>query len=366
MKSNSQKNSQTEQENGQDSKKSLVRKWAVRGLIIIAIIGAGIYFTPIILHYLSHASTDDAYITGTVVPISPQVMGKVTAVYIVDNQIVKAGDPLFDIEKDDYMAMVRQAENSVARMISEKKQMEAALTEAQEMLKKSGADLESAMAQQKFALKEKNRYKELSKTQFVPQSKSDQAESRWKTARAAYKAGQADVSKAEAEVQSMETQLKTQTFQIEEGRAALSIAQINLERTSVKAPLDGQIAKKNVDPGKYVQPGQPVMSIASLEDIWVVANFKETDINDIRIGQPVDIRVDAYPGVTFKGRVKSLQPGTGAVFSLIPPENATGNFVKVVQRVPVKIVFESKPDPSYVLIQGLSVIPYINIRAKGK
>ncbi|MGA8242305.1 MAG: HlyD family secretion protein, partial [Desulfobacterales bacterium] len=125
-------------------------------------------------------------------------------------------------------------------------------------------------------------------------------------------------------------------------------------------------AQKNVDPGKYVQPGQPVLALVDLGKIWVVANFKETQIEKMRVGQPVDIEVDAYPGIEFRGRVNSLQPGTGAVFSLLPPENATGNFVKIVQRVPVKIVFDPLPDPAHPLYPGLSVVPYVDIAAKGK
>jgi membrane fusion protein (multidrug efflux system) len=132
----------------------------------------------------------------------------------------------------------------------------------------------------------------------------------------------------------------------------------------VVAPITGRVAKKNVDPGKYVQIGQPLLTIVDEENIWVSANFKETQIKDMRVGQPVEIDVDSYPGITFKGRVDSFQPGTGSVFSLLPPQNATGTFVKVVQRIPVKIVLDSPPDSSHPLWPGLSVIPYVDITEK--
>lgn len=349
----------------QDKKKKRFRQWIIRGLVILACLGAGIYLAPKILHRLSHVNTDDAFVTGIVVPVSPQVKGKVVAVYIEDNQAVKAGDNLFDIEDDDYTALVDQSEKSVQRLISEENQLRASLKEANATLVKAGADLESAAARRDYALKEKNRYQELSQTQYVPKSRFDQTDSQWQMAQAAYKAVRASVSRARAAIQTMEARLETQRFSIEEGQAALSLARMNLDRTRVKAPQTGRIAKKSVDIGKYVQPGQPVLSLVT-EQVWVIANFKETDIDKIKIGQPVEIRVDAYPGVKFKGRVNSFQAGTGAVFSLLPPENATGNFVKVVQRVPVKIVFDSEPDPLHPLWPGLSVVPYIDIKTKEK
>jgi membrane fusion protein (multidrug efflux system) len=149
-------------------------------------------------------------------------------------------------------------------------------------------------------------------------------------------------------------------FRIREAEASHRVAQLNLKRTVLVAPISGKVAKKNVDPGKYVQPGQAILSIVG-EDNWVVANFKETQIGKMAVGQPVDLRVDAYPGVVFKGRVDSTQHGTGAVFSLLPPENATGNFVKVVQRVPVKIVIDSPSDPGHPLWPGLSVVPTVDV-----
>ena len=359
------KPSKSEEAPPEGRNKSGLRKWAVRGLILVACLGAAIYLVPKILHYLSHVSTDDAFVTGTVVPISPQVKGRVVAVYIQDNQKVRAGEPLFDIESDDYAALVEQSRKSLLQLVSEQGQLQAALGEANETLAKARADLQSAQARLDYALKEKNRYQDLLANRVVPKSRFDLAESQWQVARAAYKADQASVSKAAAAIRRIESQLETQKYAIGQRQAALTLARIDLGRTRVKAPLAGRIARKNVDPGKYVQPGQPVLSVVSADDIWVVANFKETDVAKIAVGQPVEIKVDAYPGVTFRGRVNSFQPGTGAVFSLLPPENATGNYVKVVQRLPVKIVFDSKPDPLHPLWPGLSVVPSVSVKNSG-
>jgi membrane fusion protein (multidrug efflux system) len=241
--------------------------------------------------------------------------------------------------------------------------MRAFLQEGKEALQAAKANLVSAAAQESFAQKEKERYEALAKQNMVPENRYDQMASQWKVAKARTDSARATVSKAVASIESLEAQLKTQTFKIGEAEAALSLAKINLDRTRVKAPVTGTLAKKNVNPGKYVEPGQPVVPIVEKE-MWIVANFKETQIEKIRVGQHVDIDVDAYPGVTFKGHVASFQPGSGAVFTLLPPENATGNFVKVVQRIPVKIVLDSDPDPVHPLWPGLSVTPNVDISSK--
>jgi membrane fusion protein (multidrug efflux system) len=343
-----------------------IRKWVFRILIVSSIAGVAIYFLPKLPYYLSHESTDDAYTTGTIVPVSAQVAGKVATVFITDNQAVAAGDPLFQIQRDDYAAAVDQSQKTLLALMAEKEELEAAVDESREALVKAQADVESAQAQENFDGKENERYAQMLKAKTVSPNQYDSVHAQWLVDQALTRAARAAALKAAATVTSQEAQVKTQDRKIEAAQAALETAQINLRRTLVKADLPGTVAQKNVDPGKYVQPGQPVLALVDLNRIWIVANFKETQIKKMRVGQPVDIAVDAYPGVEFKGRVDSLQPGTGAVFSLLPPENATGNFIKIVQRVPVKITFDSAPDPAHPLYPGLSVVPYVDIAANGK
>jgi membrane fusion protein (multidrug efflux system) len=185
-------------------------------------------------------------------------------------------------------------------------------------------------------------------------------ESRRTVAHARTEAAAAAIAEAEGAIVAAQARLGTQAFRIKEAEAAHRLAELNFTRTTLPAPISGRITKKNVDPGKYVQPGQALLSIVQ-QDTWIVANFKETQVGKMAVGQPVEVHVDAYPGIIFKGHVDSLQAGTGAVFSLLPPENATGNFVKVVQRLPVKIVMDSAFDPAHPLWPGLSVTPTVNV-----
>jgi membrane fusion protein (multidrug efflux system) len=347
-------------------RESKLRQWIMRLLFFCMLVGGAVYFAPRVDYYLSHESTDDAYVTGTIVPISSQVKGKVVAVFVSDNQLVNAGDPVFQIESDDYAATVEQSEKGLLSLVAEKNQILALIEEGKQSLAKAQADFVSAKAQEDLAYKDIARYEELVKSRTVAQSEYDRVRSQWQVAQASANSARAGISKEDAGVQSLEAQLKTQQMKIAEAQAALRLAKIDLQRTLVKAPLAGRIANKNVDPGKYVQPGQPVLSLANVKGVWVVANFKETQIIKMRVGQPVDIEVDAYPGLPFKGHIDSFQPGTGAVFSLLPPENATGNFVKIVQRIPVKIVLDSEPDPPHLLWPGLSVTPYVDVSDQRK
>ncbi|MGW8323172.1 MAG: HlyD family secretion protein [Thermodesulfobacteriota bacterium] len=340
-----------------------LRKWAFRTAVLLALVAAGIVLTPALVQYLTHESTDDAYVAGTVVPISAEVKGAVEKVLVTDNQPVTAGDLLLEINRDDYAAYLEEAEKVFLGFSAEENQIRASIREGEEALVEAGANLASAEAQEAFARKEMDRNTQLVEKDAVARLRYDQVVSQWQIAKARADAARAAVSKAEAAIQSLEARLKTQGFRTAKAKAALELAGINLARTQVRAPITGRVAKKNVDPGKYVQPGQPLLALVESE-VWVVANYKETQIEDLQVGQPVEIEVDAYPGVTFEGHVDSFQPGTGAVFSLLPPQNATGNFVKIVQRVPVKIVLDEEPDPAHPLWPGMSVVPHVDTREK--
>jgi len=275
---------------------------------VLFTVGAGIAVILILMllrHALCYVSTDDAFIEGHVVPISPRVSSYIAKVPVNDNQEVKAGDLLVELDPNDY-----QVRSTMA-----KAQLEAALAEAEQ----ARTDVE--------------RYQALSETDEISKQQLDRAVLRAKTADA----------------------------KVDQARAMVRQTDLDISYTKVLAPADGHVSKKSAEEGAFVQPGQVLMAIVP-DEKWVVANFKETQLTHLRPGQPVEIRIDTYPGKKFRGRVDSIQRGTGASFSLLPPENATGNFVKVVQRVPVKIVFEKPPEKKYPLAVGMSVVPEVKVR----
>ena len=335
-------------------------KWVFTGLVVLAILAALIYSIVRFVHSLSHESTDDAYIAGIIVPVAAEVKGRVVNVYVDDNKEVVAGTPLLEIFSEDYASALTEKKETVFQFEAEERELRALIVEKRKSLVQAQANLEATRADEALTTKELNRDERLRKQEVISLSQYDNAESRFKVAHARKDATEAAVAETEAAIETAQARLMTQSFKIKEAQASLNRAQLDLRRTIVVAPVSGMIAKKNVDPGKYVQPGQPLLAIVKGET-WVIANFKETQITKMAVGQPVEVKVDAYPRLIFKGHVDSLQPGTGSVFSLLPPENATGNFMKVVQRVPVKIVMESKPDRNNPLWPGLSVIPTVDI-----
>ena len=337
-----------------------MKKWGFRILVITVIAAAVIYGIVYFIHSLSHESTDDAYVSGTVVPIAAEIRGRVVNVYIDDNQYVDAGVPLLEIYQQDYQDMVKEKKDAISRLASEKNELAATIAEKEKTLNRARANLDVAISEEGLAQKEVQRYESLLKKDAVSQNQYDQMKSRWQVTIAHRQAAIAAVDEAEAALKAIKAKTTTQSFKIKEAQSAKNLAERDLTRTIVIAPISGRIAMKNVNPGKYVLQGQTLLAIVK-EDIWVIANFKETQITKMTVGQPVEIKVDAYPTIKFSGHVDSLQPGTGSVFSLLPPENATGNFVKVVQRVPVKIVIDSKFDPQHPLWPGLSVVPTVDI-----
>ena len=342
-----------------------MKKWGFRIIAIAATTAAVIYGMIYFIHSLSHKSTDDAYVSGTIVPIAAEIKGRVTNVFVSDNQYVEEGKPLLEIYRQDYINHFDESSQSLSRLDSEENELKAVIVEKEKGLIRARANLDVAVNEEDLALKELQRYEKLLKKEAVSQNEYDQFKSRWLVAVARKRAAEATVAEAEVALQSAKTKATTQSFKIKEAQSVNKLTQLDLARTVVTAPVSGRIAMKNVDPGKYVMPGQALLSIVK-EDIWVIANFKETQITKMTVGQPVEIKVDAYPSIKFKGHVDSLQPGTGSVFSLLPPENATGSFIKVVQRVPVKIIIDSKFDPYHPLWPGLSVIPTVDVsRATG-
>jgi len=408
-------------------------------LIALVVVVGAIYGYRWWQHLQAHVSTDDAFITGRIAPVSARVSGHVIKVLVTDNQDVQSGDVLVQLDPRDFEVALSEARAAAEAVRADLKnatltvpltddttrsaasQAAAALAAVEQGTEMSRHDLEqrrselrakqaavvsadanvrAATADFDRARLDRDRLAELFKAQLVARQDLDHAESALQSARATLDAargrlGQAndEALQAAAAVQSQTAALAQATRRVDEARATLasaesqrqqvgvrrtqvdaaqgrldqalanlSQAELNLVYTTIRAPMKGRVTKKTVELGQVVQPGQLLLSVVDLKDVWVIGNFKETELTDVRPGQAAGITVDTYPGVVFRGRVDSIQAGSGAVFSLLPPENASGNFVKVVQRVPVKLVFEPGETDKHVLVPGMSVVPTITVR----
>jgi membrane fusion protein (multidrug efflux system) len=367
-------------------------KWVLLAIILI-VVGVGY---AVWSYYASRESTDDAQIDGHIVPISARVGGTVEKVNVDDNQYVEAGTVLVQLDPTDYQVAVDRAraelQDAMASLQAARtgvplahtttsstlSNAQASLRAAQQEVTASQARLREAEAQDKLAADDVRRLAQLVKKDESPQQRYDtavtteqQAAASVDAARAAVSNAQSHVAQAEAMVQGAQTvpqqlaitRAKAGSAEANVARlqATLQQAELHLQYTVIRAPNTGIVSKKTVEPGEVIQPGQPVLALVNLEDVWVTADFKETQLKNMRPGQPAQIEVDAY-GRNYKGHVDSIGGATGARFSLLPPENATGNYVKVVQRVPVKIVFEKGQDPQHLLRPGMSVVPTVLIK----
>lgn len=305
-------------------------------------------------------STDNASIESRVTPIAPQVSGRVARLLVQDNQDVKKGDVLLEIDPRDYEARLAQARATLAAARSQLEQ-----AKAQSSVDRAKADQEQAAvlaaeAEASRAQADLNRYQAV-ESRAVSRSQVDLAQTQARSAAAQAEVARDKALAAQAQVGLGQASIQTAAAVIQQSEAAISQAELNLSYTKVTAPEDGRVTRRSVEQGAFVQPGQSLLAIVPRQ-FWVVANFKETQLTEMRVGQPVEITVDAYPGRTFNGHIESIQAGAGARFSMFPPENATGNFIKVVQRVPVKIVFDTTPDAQLALGPGMSVESRVRVR----
>lgn len=333
-------------------------------LIFLALASVFVSGAYLFIHHWEE-STDDAALNGHTVTISPKVAGYVKVLNISDNQSVKAGDILLEIESTDYIIHrdKAQAVYDAARAAASASHsnMETTNISAPSNRDAAQAQVISAQANWDKAVKDLNRMQHLS-DEARSQEQLDQAIAAEKTAIANLYDARAKLRSAETAPKAMAAAraIKDQlTAQFKQAQADLAQAENDLLNTKLIAPMDGRITNRGVERGNYVQPGQQLGSLVGTE-LWVTANFKETQLERIRPGQPVTISVDAFPATKLNGKVDSIQSGTGAFFSAFPPQNATGNFVKIVQRVPVKIVFDNRPVASLTLGPGMSVVPIVD------
>ncbi len=332
--------------------------WLRRVLLVVAILVVLAAISPAIHYYrylVAHVSTDDAYVDGTVALVSARVTGTVSAVYVEDNWIVKQGDLLVTLDPRDFQVRVDQAEAQLARAKQTVDEMIAQVHAAQ-----AGVALADSQARQ--ARLDFGRAEQLRKAGVVSSEFYDQAVTVDRMGQANAALAQHEVAQAQAALGGeIEDHSRYDRPVVKQAEAALEAARLDLAYTRITAPFDGIITHKSVHVGHRVQPGEPLMADVPTARLYVTANFKETQLTYVHVGQKASVEADIYPGVILPGHVDSISMGTGAAFSLLPPENATGNWVKVVQRVPVKVVLDQAPLQEYPLRLGLSVEVAIDV-----
>ncbi len=317
---------------GKESPKAAkpLRMVIIGALLAVALIWGG----NKIYHSFLYVETDNAQIVGDIYPVISRIPGRVETVTAGDNQKVKQGDMLITLDPSDYR---------IKRDIAD-----AALQNARASVSAAGATASAAAANERKLSADLRRNLSLRRQDVISQAEFDAVKAGAESSSAQLAAAASQHSAAEAQVKLKDAERRN--------------AELQLSYTTITAPASGHIAKKSVQPGQYVAPGQQLIALVGSNELWIVANFKETQLDKIAPGLPVIIKVDAYPGKEFKGKVESLSSGTGAQFALLPPDNASGNFVKVTQRIPVKIVFTEKPDKNHPLSAGMNVVVEVKVK----
>jgi membrane fusion protein (multidrug efflux system) len=335
--------------------------------------GLGYQYNAVWAH---QESTDNAYVRADITPVAAKVEGYVAKLMVSDNQRVKSGDILMIIEPADYQARVARAEAELARARASLETLIAARGTASAQVGAQGGAIQQAQAQvvaaQATAARasaDEARFVALAKQGWTTRARLDQARAEAQAARAQIVAAQAAVAAQRGQEGALvagtvgaEAGIAAGKAEVQAAEAALRTAKLDLQRTIVRAPVDGVVGNRAVRAGQLVKAGQQLLAIVPVESSYVVANFKETQLGEMKVGQPVELKVDAYPGLTVRGRIDSLAPASGAQFALIPTDSASGNFTKIVQRVPVKIVVEKQGLAAQLLRPGLSVEATVDTR----
>jgi membrane fusion protein (multidrug efflux system) len=307
-------------------------------------------------------STDDAYVKADSTIISPKVSGYIAQVLVGDNQPVKAGQLLARIDDRDFRAALDQAHADVAASEAAVRNLDAQLALQQPMIEQGKADVAAAEANLKFAQEEQARYDGLMKTGSGTIQRAQQTDAALRASNAQLQHSNSGLVAAERKLDVLTTERAKAVAQLDHARAVEQQAALNLSYTQITAPVDGTVGARTLRVGQFVQGGTQLMAVVPLDAVYVVANFKETQLTHVRNGQPVDIEIDSFHGTKLRGHVDSLSPASGLEFALLPPDNATGNFTKIVQRVPVKIVLEDHSLQG-LLRPGMSAQPTVNTKA---
>lgn len=355
-------------EDDEDSGPPLYKKpifWVILIVVAVVLIVGGTLFW---LHKRQYATTDDAFVDAHIVRIAAEVQGKLTQVADVDNRHVRAGTLLATIEPYASAASLDQAKAQAVQADAGIQQAQAQVVSAEAQQRQAEAQARDPEAQAAKAAADLRRYLALEKLDpaAVSGSQIDQAREQAASSAAQAAAARRAVDNAAAQVAVASKQVKANEAQEDAAEAQIRSARVTIGHLDIRAPVSGQVVNRNVNLGSYVSAGTQLMAIVP-DQMWITANFKETQLTHMAIGQHVDIRVDAFPDLTFDGHVDSIQRGAGQAFALLPPQNATGNYVKVVQRVPVRILFDrprrDSPDPrDYAIGPGMSVVPTVKVR----
>jgi membrane fusion protein (multidrug efflux system) len=334
-----------------------MKKIKILLVLLVLCAAGGVYY---MLNIAGKETTDDARFDSYIVPISAKVSGYVKELNVKDNQVVKAGDPLLEINPVDYQIAVDKAQAALEAAEAQYQQatenLAATKVSAPSSVDAAKAAVAAAQADLDNATKDAERNRKL-KGITASTREIDLTNTAAQTAKARLQQAEAELKSAETSTQTIagaDAGTRMLFAQVAGKKAELATAQENLDNTKITVPMDGKVTSRTVETGAYVQPGQALMAISS-PNLWVVADFKETQLEHIQVGQPVEVKVDAFPHLVLHGKIDSVQAGTGARLSLFPPENATGNFVKVVQRVPVKVTLDEQPDAALALAPGMSV-----------
>ncbi|WP_338524434.1 HlyD family secretion protein [Pseudomonas batumici] len=339
------------------------RKKALRlGLLSLAVIGAVGYGSHwwLVSRYIE--DTDDAYVGADVTVISAKVPGYISEVAVQDNQFVKAGDLLARIDVRDYRAALAKADGAVAAQQATLVNLDATEQLQQAVINQAKAQIDASDAETQRAGDDHARYQNLVRSQAVSVESAQRVDATWKTARADHARAEAGLLAARRQLDVIDSQRGQARAALQQAQAEREQAQLNIGYTELRAPVDGYVGNRRARVGTYAAAGSQLISVVPAKGLWVDANFKEDQLARMQVGQSVSVRADILPGREFHGHIESLAPATGAQFSVLPPENATGNFTKIVQRVPVRVRLDGADAQLGALRPGLSVVTQVNTR----
>ena len=344
--------------------KGRARKLLLVGASLLALAAAGHYGWRYWTVGRFEISTDDAYVKADNTTIAPKISGYIGAVPVGDNEEVKAGQVLARIDDRDFKVALQQAEADVASARAAIANKRAALDAQQSVIEAARATIIADQANQTFAGQEDTRYTALAAKGYGSVQNAQQASSRLTANRAAVARDMAALASATKQLDVLKAEFAQAEAALAHGEAAQNQAELNLSYTTIVSPVDGVVGNRTLRVGQYVQAGTQLMAVVPVQAAYIIANYKETQLTDVRPGQPAEIEVDMFPGQTFRGRVDSIAPASGQEFALLPPDNATGNFTKVVQRIPVKIILDAASPAAGMLRPGMSVNPTIDTKER--